>query len=188
MFMTQMTKDDWFRVASRQLVEHGEQGLTLAALTSAAGVTQGSFYHHFGGQAGFVEAFLAHLAARAFIDVSAAADEDSTTPAGARRALRRLVEIIAAEDLELEAAVRRWSQSNARVAEVVAEIDSRRGELLGRLFLVATGDPSRAAHLTRLNGTFYLGAVHSRPVVQGEEYARMARDLERLIEPPEATP
>jgi AcrR family transcriptional regulator len=187
-FMAQMTKDEWFRIASRQLVAHGEAGLTLAALTRAAGVTQGSYYHHFGGQAGFIEGFLAHLAGRAFVDVAALADQDATTAAGARRALRHLVAIIAAEDLQLEAAVRRWAQSNPRVARAVAQIDRRRARLLKRLFLAATGDPARAAHLARLNGAFYLGAVHSRPVIQGAEYARMASELERLIDAPGPRP
>ncbi|GAA2520668.1 TetR/AcrR family transcriptional regulator [Pilimelia columellifera] len=176
-----MTQEDWFRIACEGLILEGEAGLTLHALTTRAGVTHGSFYHHFKGQAGFVTAFLEHLERRAFIDVPAAEDHDLATPVGAQEALRRLVEIIAAEDLHLEAAVRRWAQSNPTVAVVVNEIDARRAELLCRLFLAATGDVARAAYLARLNGALYLGAVHSRPPIQGAEYARMATDLARLL-------
>jgi AcrR family transcriptional regulator len=190
--MARLSRDDWFRIAGGQLVRHGEAGLTLSALTRAAGVTQGSFYHHFGSHPAFVEAFLDHVAGRAFVDVSRVmatgteqGEHDVTTPEGARQALRRLVQVIAAEDLQLEAAVRAWALSNDRAARMVAEVDARRGDLLGRLFLAATGDPVRAAFLARLNATFYLGAVHARPVVQGEEYAAMAHELERLLAPGE---
>lgn len=189
MVMAPMTRNDWFEVASRQLVAHGEAGLTLASLTAAAGVTQGSYYHHFGGRQGFLDAFLTYLEARAFLDVAAMLEEDAlaadpATPVGARLALRRLVAVIASEDLAFEAAVRRWAHGNPRVAAVIARIDARRAELLERLFLAATGDPARAAYLTRLNGAFYLGAVHAQPPIQGEEYLRMAGDLERLAEGP----
>ena len=179
--MAPMTRDDWFRVASRQLVEHGEPGLKIAALTRAAGVTQGSYYHHFGGQAGFVRAFLEHLTSRAFGPASIlVGDED--TPDGARAALRRLVQAIATEDLELEAAVRRWAHSDPTVAGVVDDIDAHRAALVEGLFLAITGDPASASYLTRLNTAFYLGAVWSRPPIQGDDYARMAGDLERLLD------
>lgn len=185
--MAQMTREDWFRIAGEQLVEHGEAGLTIQSLTRRAGVTQGSYYHHFGSQAGFVEAFLEHLAERAFVDVSTLADQDTSTPEGARQALRRIVELVAAEDLRLEAAVRRWAHRNPAVAALVDRIDAQRGRLLFDLFLAATGDEERAFFLTRVNGAAYLGAVHSRPPIEGEEYARMAAELERLLDVPGTT-
>lgn len=181
-FMAQMTRDDWFRIAGEQLVRHGESALTIQSLTRQAGVTHGSYYHHFGSQAGFVEAFVEHLTERAFVDVSAQVDHDASTPVGAREALRRLVEVIASKDLRLEAAVRRWAHGNPTVAAVVDRIDAQRGELLFRLFLVATGDQEKAAFLARLNGAVYLGAVYSKPPIEGGEYSRMAHTLEHLLD------
>lgn len=181
-----MTKLDWFDIAARQLVEHGEAGLTLAALTRAARVTQGSYYHHFGGQSGFVREFLEHLKDRAFGHLRALEAVDASTPQAARRALRGIVEAVAGEDLALEAAVRRWAHSNSHVARVIHELDEARATLIYSLFLTATGSAERAAYLARLNGAFYLGAVQSTPPIQGAEYARMASDLERLLDAPEA--
>lgn len=184
MDMTRIHREDWFRIAAEQLLRHGAGGLTLARLTEAAGVTQGSYYHHFGGQGGFKQAFLEHLEGRAFVELAFPEGPEPLTPEQGREALRRLVALIASEDLALEAAVRQWASSDPQVAELVDRVDTRRAGLIYRLFLAVVGEPERAAYLARLNGAFYLGAVTSRPPIEGAEYARMAGDLERLLDLP----
>lgn len=175
--MTRLTKPDWFAIAERVLVECGAAGLTIEELTRRAGVTKGSFYHHFRSQSGFVDAFLQHLAHLGFSDVVAEVDATGS----ALDQLRQLSDLIAEHDPTLEIAVRRWGATNLAVADMLARVDRLRLEFFQRLYERATGDADVAGQLARLSLAVYLGSLQISPPIQGEEYAGMARALERLL-------
>lgn len=181
--MARMSRDDWFAVARRLLVEQGGEALTVDGLTNRASVTKGSFYHHFKSQQAFVEAFLEDLRHRAFADV--VADVDAAAPP--RQQLRQLATAISRHHPALERAVRRWAVTNRAAAEVVRQVDGDRLTYVRGLFLGATGEPSEADSLARLNYAFYVGCLHVDPPVHGQEYLTMTRQLEQLL-PPQVDP
>jgi AcrR family transcriptional regulator len=174
-----MTKDEWFLIARTLLKERGHEALTIEELVSRAGVTKGSFYHHFGGQPAFIDAFLMDVRHRAFADVVAAVDP-SASP---RDRLGQLVQAIAAHSPLLERAVRVWALSNPAAAALVRAVDADRYAYVRELFLAATDDPQQAEFLTRLNFAFYLGCQQIDPPISGEEYVAMAAALDRLLPP-----
>lgn len=172
-------KQDWFETAARVLVEQGPGRLRVDALCQAAGMTKGSFYHHFRSLEDFTEAFLGYLDRRGAQQPLAELARVETP----RARLQALVETVAAEDLALEAAIRRWAVTERAVAEHVARVDTARGELVSRLYQgLLPADPQQARDLTRLAQAFYLGAVLLDPPVQGDEYRRLARLLDRVLE------
>jgi AcrR family transcriptional regulator len=168
-----LTKEDWFTIAERVLVEHGAGALTIEELTRRARVTKGSFYHHFGSQSGFVDAFLAHLSQLAFADVAAEVDAHSSP----WDQLGEIARLSSEHDPRLEIAVRRWSASNPAVADLLRRADRMRLDFLRHLFERATGDPDLALTLARLNIAFNLGTLQITPPIQGEEYLLMAHTL-----------
>ncbi|GAB2695209.1 TetR/AcrR family transcriptional regulator [Thalassiella azotivora] len=175
--MARLTKDDWLAVGRSLLVQRGADALTVDELTARAGVTKGSFYHHFRGHPEFVRALLDDLRRRAFADVVSAVD----TAAPPRAQLRQLAAAVAGHEPTLERAVRRWAASDDDVAAMVAAVDADRLAYVEALFQQATGDPEAARALTRLNYAFYVGCLHLDPPVHGEEYLHLAEQLERLL-------
>jgi AcrR family transcriptional regulator len=161
-----LSKPDWFTIAERVLIEHGSTALTIDELTRRAGVTKGSFYHHFGSQAGFVDAFLAHLSHLGFAEVMAEVDAEASP----RDQVRQLAHLIAGHDPALEIAVRRWSASSPAVADMLREVDRMRLEFLREQFERESGDPGLALKLARWNLAFYLGTLLVTPPIHGEEY------------------
>jgi AcrR family transcriptional regulator len=169
-----VTKPDWFALAEQVLVEGGAAALTIEELTRRAGVTKGSFYHHFGSRSGFVEAFLAHLSQLGFANVVAEVDAE----AGPRDQVQHLARLIAGRDPDLEIAVRRWSVSHPAVADMLREVDRMRLHFLREQFERESGDPELARRLARWNLAFYLGTLQVTPPICGEEYLDGAARLD----------
>ncbi len=170
-----LTPHDWFAIAGTLLVEQGPGALTIERLTSRAGVTKGSFYHHFGSRQGFVAAFVEHLRDVGFADV--VAEVDPTAPSQLR--LHQLVAEIARHDPALEIAVRRWAVIAEPVREMVENVDAAQLDYLTALFGEMT-DPDTAAFQARLSIAFHLGTLQIRPPVHGAEYVAMAEALGRI--------
>ena len=158
-----LDRSSWFRVAARLLVERGGGGLRVEALCRDAGVTKGSFYHHF--QRGAMDP-MSRL-------------EALDSP---RERLRGLIEAIACEDLALEAAVRRWAASDPAVAEHLRQVDQARTAFVAEMYHeLLPDDPALADDMCRLAQAFYLGAVMLEPPVTGEEYRRLTALLDRIV-------
>jgi AcrR family transcriptional regulator len=59
-----MTARTWFDAAARLLISEGPTALTIERLCVAAGVTKGSFYHHFRNRSEFQARFVVELLRR----------------------------------------------------------------------------------------------------------------------------
>jgi len=125
-----LDRSSWFRVAARLLVERGGGGLRVEALCRDAGVTKGSFYHHFRDLGEFKTAFMDYLYQRGAMDPMSRL-EALDSP---RERLRGLIEAIACEDLALEAAVRRWAASDPAVAEHLRQVDQARMAFVAEMY------------------------------------------------------
>ncbi|MBA2336988.1 MAG: helix-turn-helix transcriptional regulator [Acidimicrobiia bacterium] len=180
-----LTPHDWFAMAETLLVEEGPGALTIERLTGRAGVTKGSFYHHFGSRQGFVAAFVEHLRDVGFADIVAEVDP----VASPQLRLHQLVAELARHDPGLEIAVRRWAVIAEPVREMLEEVDAAQLDYLAALFGEMT-DPDMAAFQARLSIAFHLGSLQIRPPIHGAEYAAMAEALGRIRSEtgPQATP
>lgn len=169
----------WYQAAARLLVDQGGPGLRVESLCRAAGVTKGSFYHHFGDLSEFKSGLVEYLYLRGAISPLS----ELAAVGSPRERLRGLVEAIAREDLALDAAIRRWAASDPAVAEHVHRVDEARAAFVADLYgELVPDDPELAGDLSRLAQAFYLGAVLLDPPITGDEYRRLAKILDRIVQ------
>lgn len=176
--MARTTRRDWLVDGCRILGIYGADGLTIEALTQRLGVTKGSFYHHFGGMQGYVEALLAFYEAEGTLDVIAATEAGAT----AREKLRILLGITTRDPLDVEVGFRAWALRDAQVREVQARIDARRRAYLGVLCRELTPQGETMADLLYL---VYVGSQQVVPALSPVEMQRLYRSVTALYAPDE---
>ena len=132
-----MTRDEWIEQGFAALRDNGPGALALTPLAARAGVTKGSFYHHFSDQNAFLSALTGQWVERTAVDIAAALSKPPETRAPAPVALT------GALDLPLEAAMRALGAAAPSVAALIAEAD------MGRVALLASAqdDPESGAAL-----------------------------------------
>ena len=133
---------DWLLAGYRALVRQGPPGLRAEALARDLGTTKGSFYWHFADVGAFRAALLTYWVTRAYNDVLAAVEAE-TTPAARLHLLAALAVGYRDPDYggaALEPALRAWAREDAAVAVAVADMDARRLKYVTALCL-ACGRP-----------------------------------------------
>ncbi|MDJ1158132.1 helix-turn-helix domain-containing protein [Chelatococcus sp. SYSU_G07232] len=154
------TRADWVELGTTLLREEGPAALTVERLTAAAGLTKGSFYHHFDGIGAFVEALLDAWEEHSTESILHAVEALPPTPE--RR--QRMADLTYAIDLRLETAVRRLAAGDARTAGRLAEVDARREAAVARIvqedYRVSEEE---AGVVARLLYTLHAGVVARAP-------------------------
>ena len=118
------TTADYFAAARALLADGDPRKVTIDALCKRVGTTSGSFYHHFGGLDGFIDALAKDWSTRAIGAVQAAIS-DLDNLRGARRVVN---EQIMFQDHQREAAFRAWGRTNASLRRAVQDVDDARFE------------------------------------------------------------
>ena len=144
--MTVTNREGFFDAAMRLLAREGRAGLRLAPLCRAVGVTSGSFYHHFGGWDGFVDALFTHWET---VDTHRLAElaARETDPDDRLDVLKHLALTF---PHEAEAAIRAWAHGDERVAVVQARVDEHRHRVVAEALVAAEVEPERADRLADL--------------------------------------
>lgn len=151
--MGSATKEAFFDAAVRLLAAGHDDGrapvasragLKLAPLCRTVGVTTGSFYHHFSGWDGFVEALLEHWETTETARLVEVAGREAD--AGQRLAL--LTHLALTFPHEAEAAIRAWAHLEPRVAVVQRRVDDARRAVVADCLVVLA--PDRAEEIAAL--------------------------------------
>lgn len=144
--MTVTNREGFFDAAMTLLARQGRSGLRLAALCRAVGVTSGSFYHHFGGWDGFVDALLEHwetVDTRRLAEIAAREPD----PEGRLDVLKHLALTF---PHEAETAIRSWAHGDPRVAVVQERVDEQRRRVVLDALVAADVEEERAGRLADL--------------------------------------
>ncbi len=136
--MSRFSKTDWLDLGVHMLSEEGPEALSLERLTRAAGMTRGSFYHHFIGREAFLTAMMSRWRATA-IEGNAQRYRADTSPAAWRELMRQAPFEM---DSRFERAVRRLAVVEPVVAQAVALIDGER--IAGITFVISQLQPNIA--------------------------------------------
>ncbi|AOR32778.1 TetR family transcriptional regulator [Streptomyces fodineus] len=88
------TVEQLLDAALRVYAESGEQGLTVAAITRASGVSLGSLYHHFGSVDGLMNALLTRWLGRLLGELVTALEHTRTAHTGIRALVRAYLNFV----------------------------------------------------------------------------------------------
>ncbi len=177
--MTQrFTREDWLDLGLALLSAHGPDALKLDRITSEAGRTKGSFYHHFQDHTAFLLAMAERwreVATERFIrDIDLSQMDEPT--------MRQLVEGALEIDLHLEINIRDLGRAMPQIGAAIAETDARR---LGFATMVYQWrfdlDEVTARDLALLDYGAFAGIVLMNPSISLEDRTRLYSLFDELL-------
>ncbi|MCB1692627.1 MAG: helix-turn-helix transcriptional regulator [Pseudomonadales bacterium] len=171
-----LSPSDWFRAAEDMLKEAGPQAVAIRELSTALGVSTGSFYHHFRGREDFVERFLDHWAE---VSAEAASALDGGETATLDALNERVNELL---DHRLEASIRAWGLFDPNVQSRLEVVDERRRKVLARLYRdhasAEVAEQLANLHLCSLAGAQFV--FMNRPV-KFRQFGRFVNQCARTV-------
>jgi AcrR family transcriptional regulator len=121
--------DAWLNAALHVLASSGVEAVRVERLAKSLGITKGSFYWHFKDRLGLLEAMLLSWRQRATLRVIDRLERRSVSAADRLKQLLALTRVnspTAHDRADIEAAIRLWGRSDAKVASAILEIDRLR--------------------------------------------------------------
>jgi AcrR family transcriptional regulator len=172
-------REDWIEEGFRVLASDGDGALTVDALCERLDRTKGSFYHHFAGRSGYVQALLdawERAATDRFVEIGHGGGpvEDRL------RAVNRQASEL--RNARLERAIRGWAAREPLAARAQDRVDARRLELLEDLCEERMGPGDAARRLARVFQLVFVGAQHLEPPMEGPELYGTFRFLDPLFD------
>lgn len=164
-----MDKREWYLIGVQILAEIGPVGLTIDALCQRAGVTKGSFYHHFGGIAAYKQALLVFYEEEGTLDIIAQLADIPTPQAKLHQLIEIVVQTSTLPANQAEMVLRAWAVQDTAVREVQQRIDSRRLTYVQNLLLEMGHDETTAETLALLMYAILVGGEQMHPAVVGEQ-------------------
>lgn len=135
------TREDWIALGHEQLAKEGPDAVKLDALCLAAGLTRGSFYHHFEDHQTFLVAVTETWLTTGTEDVTASIDAS----VGAADRMDALTRAAMAIDYRLELGIRELARRLPAVRDIVTRADARRLDVLADLYRARFGLGDEAA-------------------------------------------
>ena len=164
-----MDKREWHVIGVQILAEVGPDGLTIDALCQRAGVTKGSFYHHFGGTEAYKHALLAFYEEEGTLDIIAQLADIPTPQAKLHRLIDIVVQTSTQPVNQAEVVLRAWAVHDTAVQEVQQRIDGRRLAYVQGLLVEMGHDEATAETLALLMYAILVGGEQMHPAVVGEQ-------------------
>ncbi|MDX1737688.1 MAG: TetR/AcrR family transcriptional regulator [Alphaproteobacteria bacterium] len=130
------TKQDWLEFGLKTISEHGSEAVKLANICNLAGLTRGSFYHHFSTHDLFLtevaELWLTWQTGDIISEVSQLSID---TKSDTENREERLTNLALQIDYSLELGIRELSRKSEAVRQVVRRADHSRVEFLKELYI-----------------------------------------------------
>ncbi len=150
------TKKDWLRHGLAELSAIGAEAVKLEAICKSAGLTRGSFYHHFDDH----EAYLTELAAQWFETQTSAIASEIDPSTSVITQSETLTQAALAIDYRLELGIRELGRRLPAVADIVRHADARRLAVLSDLYQRRYGlDKEDAATFAYLEYATFSGII-----------------------------
>lgn len=169
---------DWLALALSQLSAHGPDALRLEAICAAAGLTKGSFYHHFKDHDAFLQAVIREWEQRHTQQLIDQVD----IPANPSAAMVDLSDMAMALDYHLEVAIRDLARRTPEIAAIVQGVDTRRIDFLAQIyravFDVSAEDAKIAA---KIEYAAFMGLILIQPDIDKTEQRTIAARFEDVM-------
>ncbi len=130
-----LSRENWLDLGLSQLSEHGPDGLKLEPMCSAAGLTRGSFYHHFDDHDAFVQAVTERWVETGTDRIVQALDTEANLP----DVEAQLHDLATSLDYRLELGIRELARRAPQIRDTVRKADGRRLNVLTGLYSAKFG-------------------------------------------------
>jgi AcrR family transcriptional regulator len=145
--LSNLTRQDWIDQGLEVLAKSGVEAVRVEPLAKLMGVTKGSFYWHFKNREDLLEAILQDWIAS---QTNGIIEQVDNTVGDATTKLRYLFELAIEDDGRVENAIRAWSANEAKIANILAQVDQRRLDYTRDLFLAVGFEPLEAMVRARM--------------------------------------
>lgn len=170
------TKTDWLQAGLQILATAGAPALTIDSLTSALGVTKGSFYHHFKGFGDFKSGLLEFYESASTLQVIALTEQQGSAAAK----LHFLFSLIVSGTAEPEIAMRAWAQQDPEARAVQMHIDAQRIEYVRSLCLDLAATPEQARLMAHMAYAILVGSAQIQPAFDQPTLRRLFDEFLRI--------
>jgi AcrR family transcriptional regulator len=177
--LSRTSRQDWIEEGFHLLVDEGDGALTVDALCARLDRSKGSFYHHFAGRTGYVEALLEEWERQATDRLIETGHGSAPVEERLRAVNRQASEL---RNARLERAIRGWAAREPLASAVQERVDLRRLRFLGELCLERMGPGDGARHMARVLQLVFVGAQHLDPPLEGDDLYRTFRFLDPLFD------
>ena len=154
--MAKINKTEWFLAGARILAAHGAQALTVDRLAAEAGVTKGSFYHHFEDFTDYKHGLLEHVTAEDSSRIIAFIELGSTP----LQKLRRMFDWASNYPPDLALALQAWALQDAEVRVVQADVYARQLAYATALCGQLVPDKAQARLIAQMAFAMLIGSLH----------------------------
>jgi AcrR family transcriptional regulator len=145
--LSNLTRQDWINRGLEVLAQSGVEAVRVEPLAKLMGVTKGSFYWHFKNREDLLEAIVQDWIAS---QTNSIIDSIDNTVGDATTKLRYLFELAIQDDGRVENAIRAWATNDAKIANVLAQVDRHRLDYTRDLFLAVGFEPLEAMVRARM--------------------------------------
>ena len=180
-----LARKDWIDAAIEMLAEDNVEALRVDTLAERLGVTKGSFYWHFKGREDLLFAVVETWRLRMTSEIRALITDTSGTP---WERIERLLRISISARPEVpggpfEMTLRDWARRDAKVAEIVREVDKGRTDFLRQLYRDAGLNDADAEDFSELHIAFVIGTRMTLAADDRDEIQRRRRIAATLLLP-----
>lgn len=167
-----VSKNDWYEVGFKLLVESGASVITIDNLARQLEITKGSFYHHFKNYQDFKIGLLTY-----FEELTTSQTIETVEKLNKPgQKIEGLLNITKSNSANLEVAIRAWALQDKEVQAFQARLDTRRLAYLQELFGELGNPPALAQIMAQLFYSIYVGSSHIVPELPKEKlYAELSR-------------
>lgn len=172
-------KEDWLTLGMEQLSAHGPDAMKLEAICRAAGLTRGSFYHHFADHESFLVAMTEHWFASQSQGVAKVLDADLSAADGAAA----LTEAALMIDYRLELGIRELARRKPTIHDIVAKADQFRLNMVKQLYLSQFNlSEELAEDYATIEYAVFCGIILLEPDMSIKRQSALAALYQRAIE------
>lgn len=172
------SKEDWIALGLEALSAKGCDAVKLEAICKAAGLTRGSFYHHFKDHESFLTALAQHWLKAQTTDVASAVDLQASPDRQSAALTHAAIRI----DYRLELGIRELGRRLSSVAEIIKRADAMRLEVVSGLYQRRFGlDPATADELAYLEYAAFSGIILLDPETPANRQQALADLFDRIM-------
>lgn len=166
------SRTDWLDLALSELSAKGPDALKLEAICEAAGLTKGSFYHHFTNHASFLIACAEHWEVVQTDTLLDRFDMDDPDIEGLFRQIDHLASRL---DGPLEISIRELARRVPEVADIVRATDEKRLSVGTKMYQKRYDAPEALARqIAALDYAAYSGSILMNPDMTHDDHTRLA--------------